>query len=159
MSTPFSALARKAAAVEALEPGLVYAVIEQESDWNPLTMRWQRALFSRIAVPLLQADRVSVSEAYARCFLWGLMGVPGYDAREAGFAASHLSGLCDARENLRIGCKILRKKIEDASGDTFRALLSWGEFQSRDHARSHANRVLDRRALWTARLSGRELGK
>ena len=156
MSVPFSRLANKAAVLEALDPALVFAVIEQESDWNPLTMRFQRGVFPRIAVPLLKLNKISITEAYGRCFLWGLMGVLGDDARKAGFTASFLSALCDPGQNLYIGCKILRKKIDSASGDTFRALLAWGEFQSREHAASCANRILDRRSIWAERLSRKE---
>jgi soluble lytic murein transglycosylase-like protein len=149
-------LALKAAVAEALDPALVCALIEQESDWNPLTMRFQRGVFPRIAVPLLKLNKISITEAYGRCFLWGLMGVLGDDARKAGFTASFLSALCDPGQNLAIGCKILRKKIDIAGGDTFRALLTWGEFQSRERAARYADRTLACRSFWAERLSRKE---
>jgi hypothetical protein len=39
-------LARKAAATQSLDPGLVCAVVEQESAWNPWAMRYVPAFFS-----------------------------------------------------------------------------------------------------------------
>jgi hypothetical protein len=146
-------LACRAAIAEALDPALVCAIIDQESYWNPWTMRYQRSVFPRIVIPLLKTGQISISEGYARCFRWGLMGVLGCDAREAGFTAWELSTLCDGGENLAIGCKILRRKIDDADGDTSRALLTWGEYQLRERASWYVDRTLSRRSFWTERLS------
>jgi soluble lytic murein transglycosylase-like protein len=40
-------LARKVAAAQSLDPGLVCAVVEQESGWNPWAMRYEPAFFSK----------------------------------------------------------------------------------------------------------------
>jgi hypothetical protein len=150
-------LACRAAVAEALDPALVCALIEQESEWNPWTARYQQAAFSRLVVPLLKADRISISEGYARCFHWGLTGVLGHDAREAGFSACYLSTLCEVGENLAIGCKVLRKKFDLAGGgDTVRALLLWADFQSRERGRRYVDEVLHRRSFWAEHLSRRE---
>jgi len=150
-------LALKAALAEALDPALVCAVIEQESGWNPWKMRFQKSVFPRVVVPLLKGDRISISEGYARCFCWGLMGILGHDAREAGFAGPYLSALCDSGENVSLGCRILRRKIDAASGETFRALLTWGECQSRERATLYADRIFARRSFWLERLSQNEV--
>jgi soluble lytic murein transglycosylase-like protein len=119
------ALARKAAAVQSLDPGLVCAVVEQESGWNPWAMRYEPAFFTKYVASLYTNNKVSASEAYARGFSWGLMQVMGQVAREAGFDALFLSALCDPEQGLAVGCKVLRKKLDAAAGDTNRALLAW----------------------------------
>lgn len=53
------------------------------------------------------------------------MQVMGQVAREVGFDALFLSALCDPELGLAVGCKVLRKKFDAASGDATRALLAW----------------------------------
>lgn len=117
--------ARKAADAQGLDPGLVCAVVEQESGWNPWAMRYEPAFFTKYVAPLYTNNKVSASEAYARGFSWGLMQVMGQVAREFGFEPVFLSALCDPEQGLAIGCKVLRKKIETAGGDVTRGLLAW----------------------------------
>lgn len=45
--SPLVTLARKAAASQSLDPALVCAVVEQESNWNPWAMRYEPAFFSK----------------------------------------------------------------------------------------------------------------
>ena len=118
-------LARKAAAAQSLDPSLVCSVIEQESNWNPWAMRYEPLFFNKYVASLYTNNKISASEAYARGFSWGLMQVMGQVARENGFDAPFLSALCDPEQGLAIGCKVLRKKLDAASGDTTRALLAW----------------------------------
>jgi soluble lytic murein transglycosylase-like protein len=118
-------LARKAAASQSLDPSLVCAVVEQESAWNPWAMRYEPAFFSKYVAPLYTNNKISASEAYARGFSWGLMQVMGQVARETDFDAPFLSALCDPEQGLAVGCKILRRKLDAASGDTTRGLLAW----------------------------------
>ena len=118
-------LARHAAETRALDPGLVCAVIEQESAWNPWAMRYEPAFFSKYVAPLYTNNKITATEAYARGFSWGLMQVMGQVARESGFDAQFLSALCDPEQALAVGCKVLRKKFDAANGDTTRALLAW----------------------------------
>jgi len=118
-------LARHAAESRALDPGLVCAVIEQESAWNPWAMRYEPAFFTKYVAPLYTNNKISATEAYARGFSWGLMQVMGQVARESGFDAQFLSALCDPEQALAVGCKVLRKRFDAASGDTTRALLAW----------------------------------
>ena len=118
-------LARHAAETRALDPGLVCAVIEQESAWNPWAMRYEPAFFSKYVAPLYTNNKITATEAYARGFSWGLMQVMGQVARESGFDTQFLSALCDPEQALAVGCKVLRKKFDAANGDTTRALLAW----------------------------------
>ena len=117
--------ARKAAATQSLDPALVCAVVEQESGWNPWAIRYEPLFFAKYVAGLYTNNKVSASEAYARGFSWGLMQVMGQVAREAGFDSLYLSALCDPEQGLAVGCKVLRKKFDAASGDTTRALLAW----------------------------------
>src|SRR5260370_25952989 len=87
--------ARKAAAAQLLDPGLVCAVIEQESAWNPWAIRFEPAFFKKYVASLFTNNKVTASEAYARGFSWGLMQVMGQVAREAGFDGAFLSALFD----------------------------------------------------------------
>jgi soluble lytic murein transglycosylase-like protein len=119
------ALAKRNAISYALDPALVCAVVEQESAWNTFAMRYEPAFFAKYVAPLFTNNKVTASEAYARGFSWGLMQVMGQVAREAGCDAPFLSVLCDPDHGLAIGCKVLRKKFDAATGDTTRALLAW----------------------------------
>jgi soluble lytic murein transglycosylase-like protein len=125
VSSQLMVLARKAAAVQALDPALVCAVVEQESAWNPCAIRYEPLFFAKYVASLYTNNKVSATEAYARGFSWGLMQVMGQVARETGFDALFLSALCDPEQGLAIGCKVLRKKFDAMAGDTARALLAW----------------------------------
>jgi soluble lytic murein transglycosylase-like protein len=124
-SVQLVALARRAAAAQALDPALVCAVVEQESGWNPWAMRYEPAFFAKYVANLYTNNKISASEAYARGFSWGLMQVMGQVARETGFDAAFLSALCDPEQGLATGCKVLRKKFNAMAGDMTRALLAW----------------------------------
>src|SRR5579859_3341056 len=118
-------LARRAAAAQSLDPALVCAVVEQESAWNPWAVRYEPLFFAKYVASLYTNNKVSASEAYARGFSWGLMQVMGQVARENGFTDHYLSGLCDPAVGVDMGCRVLRKKLDSASGDTAKGLLAW----------------------------------
>jgi len=118
-------LARKIATGHSLDQSLVCAVIEQESSWNPWAIRYEPMFFARYVAPLFTNNKISASEAYARGFSWGLMQVMGQVARENGYGEPFLSTLCDPADALEIGCRVLRKKLDAAAGDSARALLLW----------------------------------
>jgi len=111
-NSPLIALARAAAAAHSLDPALVCAVCEQESTWNPWAIRFEPEFFARYISPQLApvaptssgrgpsecavpqprgpgkmaaTQKLSVTEAYARAFSWGLMQVMGQVAREHNF--------------------------------------------------------------------------
>jgi soluble lytic murein transglycosylase-like protein len=119
------ALARRAAAAQSLDPALICAVVEQESSWNPWSMRYEPAFFAKYVAHLYTNNKITASEAYARGFSWGLMQVMGQVAREMGFDGLFLSALCDPEQGLAVGCKLLRKKLDAMDGDTTRGLLAW----------------------------------
>jgi soluble lytic murein transglycosylase-like protein len=135
------ALARRAAEAEGLDAAVVCAVVEQESGWNTWAMRYEPLFFAKYVAPLYTNNKVGATEAYARGFSWGLMQVMGQTAREAGVNALHLSTLCDPAVGLAVGCKILRKKVDAASGDLHKALLGWNGGGNPDYAAEVAARV------------------
>jgi soluble lytic murein transglycosylase-like protein len=135
-------LARKAAAAQSLDPGLVCAVVEQESAWNPWAMCYEPAFFTKYVASLYTNNKISATEAYARGFSSGLMQVMGQVARETGFDALFLSALCDPELGLIVGCKVMRKKFDALAGDTTRALLAWNGGANP----TYAAQVLARRA-------------
>ena len=118
-------LAREIAAAHALDPALVCAVIEQESEWNPWAMRYEPAFLAKYVAPLYTNNKISATEAYARSFSWGLMQVMGQVARENGFAEVHLAELCAPEQGIAVGCRVLQKKLAAAGGDVERGLLAW----------------------------------
>ena len=127
-------LARHAAQAEGLDPALVCAVVEQESNWNPWAMRYEPLFFAKYVAPLYTNNKVGATEAYARGISWGLMQVMGQVAREKGVASLFLSTLCDPAVGLAVGCRILRQKLDAAGGDTSRALLAWKGGGNPDYA-------------------------
>jgi len=135
------ALAHRAAEAEGLDPALVCAVIEQESGWNPWAMRYEPAFFAKYVAPLYTNNKVGATEAYARGISWGLMQVMGQTAREKGTASPYLSALCDPAVGLAIGCRILRQKLDAASGNTARALQAWNGGANPDYADEVLTRV------------------
>jgi soluble lytic murein transglycosylase-like protein len=128
------ALARATAEKHGLDPALVCAICEQESDpdgsgpkpWNPWAMRYEPAFFRKYVAPLYAADKIAgAGEAFARAFSWGLLQCMGQTAREYGFEGAFLSELCDPAIGLEIGCRILAHKLDITKGNVKAALLAW----------------------------------
>jgi soluble lytic murein transglycosylase-like protein len=128
------ALARRAAEEEGLDPALVCAVVEQESNWNPWAIRYEPLFFAKYVAPLYTNNKVGATEAYSRGISWGLMQVMGQVAREKGVSSLYLSALCDPANGLSIGCRVLREKLSAANGDSARALLAWNGGGNPDYA-------------------------
>jgi soluble lytic murein transglycosylase-like protein len=103
-------LAAKWAAKYGLNPYIVAAVCEQESNWNPFAVRWEPAFFQRYIVPQGLAD---ATEAHTRAMSFGLMQVMGEVARENGFEGRFLTQLCDPDTALDFGCRKLKKCFVD----------------------------------------------
>ena len=99
-------LARRAAEGEGLDPALVCAVVEQESNWNPWAIRYEPLFFAKYVAPLYTNNKVGATEAYSRGISWGLMQVMGQVAREKGVSSLYLSALCDPANGLTIGCRV-----------------------------------------------------
>jgi len=117
-------LAKSKAGEAELCPELVCAIAEQESAWNPWAMRYEPRFFSKYVALLYTNNKISVTEAYARAFSWGLMQVMGQVAREHGYAGE-LAALCDPATGLEWGCKVFAHKLAVAQGNVHEALLSW----------------------------------
>lgn len=121
-STPPPALieqAKEAARGFQLDPAIVCAVIEQESNWNLYAIRYEDAFFQRYVAPI----GLSPTEGRARAFSWGLMQVMGQTARELGFKAD-IPQLCDPLFGILYGCKKLALCFK-ATGDARAALLRY----------------------------------
>jgi soluble lytic murein transglycosylase-like protein len=139
------ALARATAEAHQLDAALVCAICEQESAWNPWAIRYEPAFFAHYIAPQLSAGKISVTEAQARAFSWGLMQVMGQVAREHNFGAAPnpnspappqlhspdrtvgapLAQLCDPASGLEVGCTVFAAKLSAAHGDATRALQLW----------------------------------
>lgn len=112
------ALARTIAAQHSLDPALVCAVVEQESDWDAHSIRYEPAFRTRYVAPL----GLSPTEEIARSISWGLMQVMGQVAREHGFTGKFLSALGDPAAGLDIGCVVLTSKLAAASRELAESL-------------------------------------
>ncbi len=115
------ALVRQEATRHHLDPALVCAVCEQESNWNPWAIRFEPQFRLRYVAPL----GLPPTEEIARSTSWGLMQVMGQVAREHGFSEAFLSHLCDPSTGVAIGCMVLAGKLAECSQDVTRALLAW----------------------------------
>lgn len=104
-----------------LDSALVCAVIEQESGWDPNAIRFEPSFRERYVAPL----GFSATEEISRSMSWGLMQVLGQVARERGYKANSLAGLCDPSTNMEIGCVVLSHKLTAADGDASAGLLLW----------------------------------
>ena len=118
-------LAKKIATNFKLDPVLICAMVEQESNWNPWAMRFEPFFFNRYVSSQYTNNKISASEAWARGYSWGLLQVMGQTARENGFDMLFLSALCDPEAGLSIGCSVFAKKLDAAKGEVNKALLAW----------------------------------
>lgn len=119
------ALAGKIALLHNLEPALVCAVIEQESEWNPWAMRYEPDFFYRYIAPLSRTSPMTTTESYMRAVSWGLMQVMGQVAREHGFTGAFLAELCDPAVGIEFGCRVLANRVAVAGGGVAEALLHY----------------------------------
>jgi soluble lytic murein transglycosylase-like protein len=120
------ALARARAGAHSLPPELVCAIVEQESSWNPWTLRYEPAFYDRYIQPQIARGALAdETETRARAFSWGLMQVMGQVARENGFSGVSLAALCEPAVGLDIGCRVFTGKLAAAERNVTRALLLW----------------------------------
>jgi len=115
-------IARATAADMKLAPEIICAIIEQESSWNPWSIRYEPAFFEHYVKPILDTTTISVTEAYARSISWGLMQTMGQTVRELGFVGP-LASLCDPSVGILWGCKVFEHKLGAAGWNTEKALL------------------------------------
>jgi len=98
-----------------------------ESMGHPL----RAGILAHYIAPHLDAGKISITEAQARAFSWGLMQVMGRSPANTISAwgpqriAAPLSQLCDAVTGLEIGCTVFAAKLFAAHNDVSRALQLW----------------------------------
>lgn len=114
--------ARQAAIKYGLDPNLICALCEQESNWNPWAIRYEKAFYEKYIAPI--RDSMGLTEAHARATSWGLMQVMGQVARECMFGGPFLSALCDPAIGLDIGCRKFSALLAEV-GTVDVALLRW----------------------------------
>jgi soluble lytic murein transglycosylase-like protein len=105
-----------------LDPKIVCAVCEQESDWYPWAVRWEPAFYQRYIVPMNLVAQPT--EAQLRACSFGLMQIMGQTAREFGFGKTFLTELCDPDTGVEFGCKKLQKCFS-VHGDAETSLLAY----------------------------------
>lgn len=113
-------LVKAAAQAHDIDPALACAIVEQESNWNPLAVRFEPAFEVRYENP----QNLTPTEKTTRSISWGLFQLMGENARELGYK-DYLSGLCDPDVGTSYGLQLLSKKLTAANGDVTKALLLW----------------------------------
>jgi soluble lytic murein transglycosylase-like protein len=129
-------LARARAKLCGLEPGLVCAVVEQESGWNPWLNRYEPNFETHPSYGVVVRNEAEAfvkktvfpvsleTEIKNRCMSWGLMQILGQVAREIGFQGA-LPMLAEPTNGLEYGCIKLARELERERGDVSRALLRY----------------------------------
>jgi len=120
-------IVRGAAVLHHLDPILMFALVEQESNWNPWAIRYEPAFYTNHVVPLHHAT-LPLTELRARAFSWGLFQIMGETARgfmtnRTGFKGKFLAELVQPDVNAELGCKAFRRFLDTALGDEADALL------------------------------------
>ena len=118
-----------------LEPSLVCAVCEQESDWEPGAVRFEPAFLRHYVAPL----HLEFFESLNRATSWGLMQIMGQTAVEFGYFGI-LSDLRDPEQGVIYGCKKLQKCFF-VHGDEENALLAYNGGGSANYASQVLARV------------------
>ena len=119
--TQLLSLAKVAADKYGLDPALVCAIIEQESDWDIWAVRYEPAFYIHYVLP---QRGLTATEAYGRAFSYGLLQLMGEVAREEGFKGP-LPSLHDPEIGLDRGCNHFKRKLVAAEGGIQQALLAW----------------------------------
>lgn len=117
------ALARKYAAKYGLDPYLVCAVIEQESNWNPWAVRFEPGFLEHYVRPVNPLKPTTAEICRAMSF--GLMQVMGLVAIGLGWKGIFLTDLCDPDIGVDFGCRRLQRGFDKYSGDSELALLDY----------------------------------
>lgn len=120
-------LAKEVAKENELDPALVCAVVEQESNWNPSAIRFEPGFYKtyleRYWGPMESLG--SGSKVPYLTFSFGLMQVMGQVAKEFGYHDDLIDLLVDPEKALQIGCKVLSSKLKKANGNVENGLLMW----------------------------------
>jgi soluble lytic murein transglycosylase-like protein len=126
-------ICREVATKQSLDPYLIMAIIEQESNYDQFARRLEQGFFRRYTEP---GNMDEVSEVLL-AVSWGLMQTMGESLRALGFfgddaavnstvASMALSRyLADPKEQIQCGCEWYKKKLALAGGNIRFALLKW----------------------------------
>lgn len=120
VSKELEALVKEKAIAVGIDPALACAVIEQESGWNPWSIRYEPAFFTRYE----SSQIATATEKVARSISWGLFQTMGQSVRDAGYKGD-LAALCDPQTGVTWGLAVLQKKMALAHDDVNKALLFW----------------------------------
>jgi soluble lytic murein transglycosylase-like protein len=121
--TPLIEQAKQHAAFYGLDPALVCAVCEQESEWDTYAIRFEPEFEKKYIHPAL--PQAPTTEEIAKAMSFGLMQVMGEVARERGFKGKFLSSLCDLDIGLHVGCEYLKHIMDTHAGDVAASLQRW----------------------------------
>jgi soluble lytic murein transglycosylase-like protein len=132
-------LAKQIAISFGLDPALVCAVCEQESEWDTYAIRFEPAFEKKYIHPAL--PEAPSTEEIAKAMSFGLMQVMGEVARERGFKGRFLSSLCDPKTGLQIGCAYLKHILDNHAGDVAASLQRWNGGSNPNYAAEVLARV------------------
>lgn len=115
------AMAKNLAVLEGLDPVLICAIIEQESNWNIWAGRYEPGFYEEYIIKQQLKD---VTEAHFRTISWGLMQVMGEVAREEHYTGD-LPALCDPQTGINAGLTHFARMLKLSQGDVHAALQHW----------------------------------
>jgi soluble lytic murein transglycosylase-like protein len=124
-------LIKVAAKEHNLEWTLVAAVVEQESNYNPVAVRYEPGFYSAYVASkplngMAPVDGIALAyERSCRAISFGLMQLMGNTARELGLETPTVFSLLDPMTNLLYGCKLLRRLLNKTNNDVRAALLKY----------------------------------
>lgn len=108
---------------QSLDPALMCAIAEQESNWEIYATRYEDAFYNRYLKKLYPGK--PTTESIQRAISFGVLQLMGQSAREIGYSAIGLATLLEPIINFRFGCMHFANKLKSAKGDVEKALLLW----------------------------------
>lgn len=103
-----------------IDPALACAIVEQESAWNPWSIRYEPAFQKRYE----DNKGHTPTEATARSMSWGLFQTMGETVRSIGYKGD-IPQLCDVDTGITWGLLVLQTKLKLSNGDVTKGLLYW----------------------------------
>ncbi|HEV2388602.1 MAG TPA: hypothetical protein VGS20_15260 [Candidatus Acidoferrales bacterium] len=105
------AMSRKIASQYDLDGDLVASICQDASNWDPWRVEYDGMFYVSHVAPLVENRMLTnLTEARARAFRWGLMGILGHRARLAGYEG-RLAELLEPGVGLDFGCRLLRQML------------------------------------------------